>query len=51
MPALPAASVDALVEATMVVSVDMIEDADVIDANDLNALTAFAPLLAKAHRC
>ncbi|QUQ62810.1 hypothetical protein [Kutzneria sp. CA-103260] len=34
LPALPAASVDAPVEATVVVSADMIEDADVVDEPD-----------------
>jgi len=41
LPALPAASVDAPVEATVVVSADMIEDADVVD--ELESAAAASP--------
>jgi hypothetical protein len=45
LPALPAAAIDAPVEATVVVSADMVEDADVVD--ELDAPTVSAPFTAK----
>lgn len=46
LPALPAASVDAPVEATVVVSADMIEDADVVEGEELDAPTQSVPYTA-----
>ncbi|MFI9387392.1 hypothetical protein [Kutzneria sp. NPDC052558] len=48
LPALPAASVDAPVEATVIVSADMIEDADVVEGDELDAPTQSAPFTAQA---
>ncbi|GAA3438154.1 hypothetical protein [Kutzneria kofuensis] len=47
LPALPAAAVDAPVEATQVVSAEMIEDADVVEDDELDAPTVHVPFTAR----